>query len=118
MACMEDLLLQEGCSKAYATFCLGGVLKYLIRGLILLLLFIFHVLDLCFYVSGLYLVSWTCILGACLVVGCLSSSWVHFELFTAVAEAKEEVIAFLLVLWAHFGHFIRFYMFFIHCWIF
>ena len=27
MACMEDLLLQKGCLKAYATFCLCGFWK-------------------------------------------------------------------------------------------
>ena len=34
MACMKDLLLQKGCLKAYATFCLGGLLKDIIYELI------------------------------------------------------------------------------------
>ena len=35
MACMEDLLLQKGCLKSYATFCLGEFLNDLIYELIL-----------------------------------------------------------------------------------
>ena len=35
MACVEDPLLQKGCVKAYATFCLCGFLKDLIYELII-----------------------------------------------------------------------------------
>ena len=76
VACMEDLLLQQGCLKAYATFCLCGFLKDLIYELMLFAFMYFHVLDLYFYVLGLHSVSWTCILGLWTCIGCLSSSWV------------------------------------------
>ena len=53
MACMEDLLLQKGCLKAYATFCLGGFLKDLIYELILFVFMFFSCVGLVTFCFGL-----------------------------------------------------------------
>ena len=53
MACMEDLLLQKGCLKAYATFCLCGFLKDLIYELILFAFMYFSCVGLVFLCFGL-----------------------------------------------------------------
>ena len=75
MACMEDLFLQKGCLKAYATFCLCGFLKDLIYELIIFAFMYFSCVGFVFFFLGLYLVSWTCILGLWTCMGCLSCSW-------------------------------------------
>ena len=67
---MEDLLLQKGCLEAYATFCLGGFLKYLIYELILCVFIFFSCVGLVTFCFGL-------VFGVLdLYFGCLSSSWV------------------------------------------
>ena len=80
---MEDLLLQEGCLKAYATFCLCGFWKDLIYELILFAFMYFSCVGLvlfmcwtCIWCPGLVFWGFGLVLGVCLVVGCLSSSWV------------------------------------------
>ena len=57
MACMEDLLLQKGCLKANATFCLCGILKDLIYELILCAFMYFSCVGLVFGVLDLYFVA-------------------------------------------------------------
>ena len=48
MACMEDLLLQKGCLKAYATLCLCGFLKDRIYELVLFAFMYFSCVGLVF----------------------------------------------------------------------
>ena len=55
MGCMEDLLLQKGCLKAYATFCHCGFLKDLIYELIL---FAFYVFWITTWLAGLAGLAW------------------------------------------------------------
>ena len=60
MACMEDLLLQKGCLKAYATCCLGGFLKDLIYELIFFAFMYFSCVGLVFLCFVFYRVSVFC----------------------------------------------------------
>ena len=75
MTVMEDLVCRKGCLKSDATFCLWGFLSNLIFDLILFVFMYFGCLS-----NSRMLVQQS---GACLVVGCLSSSQVPTALHHA-----------------------------------